>query len=103
MAVSPDGKLVYATVNTFDYSKMYSGDVKQVYNPDNPGGVVAIDTESLKIIKNMVFPEMKSPSLVAFTPDGKKAYAICGVSDSATPIDVADHEPGEPIFLDIGG
>lgn len=106
VAVSPDGKLLYGTVDSLSMSDVYSG-TGGYYPGANPGkwdGIAAIDTSTYKVIKKIIIPDMYGgPSAVAFTPDGKKAYAICGKIDSATPIDVTKHEPLTPIALDVGG
>lgn len=105
VAVSPDGSLVYATVSSVDPAAVGGGGKK---TPTADGhsrwdGVAAIATAEARLIKRMKFPDKSGPTGVAFTPDGKKAYAICGASDAATPIDAASHKLGKGIALKLGG
>jgi YVTN family beta-propeller protein len=105
VAVSPDGSLVLATVSSADPAAVGTHGA-QTPTPDGSkrwDGVAAISTESMKVVKRMKFADNTGPSGVAFTPDGKKAYAICGASDAATPIDVAALRLGKGIPLDLGG
>lgn len=105
VAVSPDGTLVYATVSSTDPAAVGASGKK---TPTADGkarwdGVAAISASDARVIKRMKFPDKSGPSGVAFTPDGKKAYAICGASDAATPIDAVGHKLGKPIPLKLGG
>jgi len=101
VAVSPDGNILYATVNSMDMS-VYTEEPAE--NPEIWNGVAVIDTNSLSVIRKITFTtERESPSVVAFTPDGRKVYAIFGSDDVAIPINVSTHQPGQPIILDLGG
>jgi YVTN family beta-propeller protein len=102
VAVSPDGKLVLATVSSADPAVVGGGSTRSS-SSKRWDGVAAISTESMKVVKRMKFANNSGPSGVAFTPDGKKAYAICGASDDATPIDTAALRLGKGIDLDLGG
>jgi len=44
-----------------------------------------------------------NPQSLAFTPDGKKAYIVCGAEDQAVVIDAENHEIKTTIALDLGG
>jgi YVTN family beta-propeller protein len=102
VAVSPDGSLVLATVSSVDVATVGGGSASSS-GSKRWDGVAAISTESMKVVKRMKFADRSGPTGVAFTPDGKKAYAICGASDSATPIDVAALRLGKGIVLGLGG
>jgi len=102
VAVSPDGALVYATVSSIDVNRVGT----QAASGGGGGrwdGVAAIDTASLKVTKKIAFEPRSGPKAVAFTPDGTKAYTICGASDLAVPIKVAGHTRMKGIPLDLGG
>jgi YVTN family beta-propeller protein len=105
VAVSPNGSLVYATVSSVDPAAVGGGGKKTPTADGKPrwDGVAAISTADARVIKRMEFADKSGPSGVAFTPDGKKAYAICGASDSATPIDAVNHRLGKGIVLKLGG
>lgn len=102
VAVSPDGRIVYATVSSVDVSGMLAG------GGDEPkggawDGVAVVDASKMKLAKKLPFSRSSGPKAVAFTPDGKKAYTICGATDIATPIDVTTHRLGKAIALGLGG
>lgn len=101
VAVSPDGRLVLATVSSADVSGLSTG--KMAAKPGAWDGVAVIDAKTSKVLKRIAFPKGSAPKALAFTPDGGKAYTICGATDSATPIDVATYTLGKPIPLDLGG
>lgn len=103
VAVSPDGELLYATVSSVDAAGLTGGSGGSASSGGRWDGVAAIDATTLKLIKRMPFEKGSAPKGVAFTPDGSKAYAICGARDTATPIDVATHRMKAPIDLDLGG
>ena len=101
-AVSPDGKFLYANVNSMDFANMEN----ENYTPDPNrwDGIAVIDTDTLQIIKKITFPDLNgSPSVIAFTPDGKKAYTICSTDDLIVPITVSNHQRGESFALNLGG
>lgn len=102
VAVSPDGRVVYATVSSIDVTGLLSGSSGQ---PKGGAwdGVAVIDARSLKLVKKLPFPKESGPKGVAFVPGGKKAYTICGATDVATPIDVTTHRLGKAIPLGLGG
>lgn len=102
VAVSPDGSLVLATVSSVDPTTVGAGSAS-ASGSKRWDGVAAISTESMRVVKRMKFADRSGPTGVAFTPDGKKAYAICGASDDATPIDTAALRLGKGIDLDLGG
>lgn len=79
IAISPDGKTVYAVSTT-------------------PSGVlIPIDVASLDV--GTPIPVGDNPEGVAITPDGKKAY-VCNISDgSVTPINLETQTPGDAIEL----
>lgn len=79
IAISPDGKTVYAVITT----------------PD--GFLVPIDVRSL--FPGASIPVGNGPEGVAITPDGTKAY-VCNTEDgTVTPIDLTTQTPGDPIDL----
>ena len=98
LAVSPDGSLLYATVCSLNTAEGSSN------NSSGFDGVAVIDTKNLSVIKEVTFNVCsKSPSNIAFTPDGKKVYAIFGTDDAAFPINVSTHKAGTLINLGLGG
>jgi len=101
-AVSPDGKFLYAIVNSMDVANIENENY--VEDPNRWNGIAVINTDTFQIIKKITFPELNgSPSVIAFTPDGKKAYTICSTDDLAVPITVANHQKGVSFGLDLGG
>ena len=102
LSLSPDGRFLYATVSAVDMSNIYTGNYEE--NPNKWDGIAVIDTDLLKVTKKLTLTDLKgSPASLAFTPDGKKVYVICGSDDIAVPINVSNHQIGQSIRLDLGG
>lgn len=101
VAVSPDGRIVYATASSIDVSRVTPGFAKGAKGRWD--GIAVINTSSLKVIRKIKFAASSGVKDIAFTPDGKKVYAICGATDQATPIDVATHTARRGIPLGLGG
>ncbi len=100
VAVTPDGKRVYATTSSVDVTGLMSG---QEPDPNAKDTVSVIDTASNTIEKEISFDTGTGPSALAVTPDGKEVYTICGTSDSSYVIDTLKNEIKATIPLDIGG
>ncbi|MDQ7823723.1 MAG: hypothetical protein RDV48_13070 [Candidatus Eremiobacteraeota bacterium] len=95
LALKPDGSLLYASVNNV---------VRKPYTALTKGPVAVIDTAGGKIIRTITYPGTHPISDLAYTPDGKKVYGICGgLQDSAFVFDAEKHVLKKVIALDVGG
>lgn len=99
LAVRPDNSLVYAAISSVDVSGVLSGNIKK----GKEDLILAIDTDTNKLVGKIKFESGSGPKAVAFTPDSKKAYAICGTRDDATVIDAQEHKIIKKIPLKLGG
>lgn len=99
LAVRPDNSLVYAAISSVDVSGIMSGNIKK----GKEDTVLVIDVGSNKVVTKIKFEPGSGPKAVAFTPDSKKAYAICGVKDDLTVIDAQKHEIIKKMPLKLGG
>jgi YVTN family beta-propeller protein len=99
IAVRPDDAIVYVTVSSVDVSGIMGGKVQKGLKDS----LAVIDTSANKITSEIEFDQGSGPKAVAFTPDMKKAYAICGASDSAYVVDAKKHKILRKIPLGLGG
>jgi len=95
LALKPDGSLLYVSVNNV---------VHKPYTALTKGPITVIDTTRSIVIKTIIYPGTHPISDLAFTPDGKKVYGICGgLEDSAFVFTTEKHVLKKTIALDIGG
>lgn len=99
IAVRPDNKLVYAAISSVDVSGIMGGKIKK----GKEDTILVIDIDTNKVVAKIKFEPGSGPKAIAFTPDSKKAYAICGVRDDATVIDAQRHKIIKRIPLKLGG
>lgn len=99
IAVRPDDAIVYATVSSVDVSGIMKGKSQKGLKDS----LAVIDTSANKITHEIRFDQGSGPKAVAFTPDRKKAYAICGVKDSAYVVDAKKHKILKKVPLGLGG
>lgn len=99
VAVNPDDSIVYATTSSIDVAGMMAGKSMEGLKD----AIAVIDTSENKVIKEIEFELGSGPKAIAFTPDGKKAYAVCGAKDDATAINADKHEIITRIPLGLGG
>ncbi len=99
IAVHPDDAIVYATVSSIDVSGIMSGKAQKGLKDS----LAVIATATNKVTQEIEFDQGSGPKAVAFTPDGKKAYAICGARDAAYVIDAKKHKILKKVTLGLGG
>jgi YVTN family beta-propeller protein len=99
IAVRPDDAIVYATVSSVDVSGIMSGKMQKGLKDS----LAVIDASANKITHEIKFDQGSGPKAVAFTPDMKKAYAICGARDSAYVVDAKKHKILKKVPLGLGG
>lgn len=89
VTVSPDGREVWvANVSSNDITVIDTGtDLRSVKLPRRHSSGTDVPQFSV----SGTIPVGKGPALVAFTPDGKKAYVSNGKDGTASVIDVASH------------
>lgn len=100
LAISPNGKILYASTASIDVSGLLSGQAPVAGAQDT---VTVIDATKNVVIKEIPFELGSGPSNVAVTPDGKEVYSICGATDAAYVIDTSKNEVKTRIPLDVGG
>jgi YVTN family beta-propeller protein len=99
LAVRPDDAVVYATLSSIDPAGLLAGKSQKGLKDS----VAIIDTKKNKIVSEIKFDQGSGPKAVAFTPDMKKAYAICGARDDAIVINAQTHKIIKRIPLGLGG
>lgn len=99
LAVRPDDAVVYAALSSIDVTGMLAGKSQKGLKDS----VAVTDMNKDKIIKEIKFDQGSGPKAVAFTPDMKKAYTICGARDDAIVLNARTHKIIKRIPLGLGG
>lgn len=96
LALRPDDKILYATAYSLDFQATSE---KEMYKT----AFYIIDAEKGEVLTILDFGQYPAARAVSFTPDGKKAYVVCGQNDAAAVLDGQTHQIVKTIPLDIGG
>ena len=99
IAVRPDDAIVYATVSSLDVSGLTGGEPQKGLKDS----LAVIDAAKNEIFAEIEFDQGSGPKAVTFTPNGEKAYTICGARDQALVVDAKKHEIIKKIPLGLGG
>ncbi len=100
MSIRPDDKILYTT----NYSMNFDFQNPTVNNEDMyKSEFLIIDAKKDKVIKKIDFSKYQGARSVAFTPNGRKAYIVCGTEDQAIVLDGQAHKIIKTIKLDLGG